>query len=88
MRTTITQLKTALPEGAVIEENRHEGGGMISVYAPKGKAWSCIGSAVVVAQYFDEPEWNLTRSVTLRSLINDVNDGIEPATQDTIANLT
>tara|TARA_B110000483_G_scaffold70244_2_gene87704 strand:- start:12264 stop:12578 length:315 start_codon:yes stop_codon:yes gene_type:complete len=83
-RVTIASLQAALPEGALCGEDELEEGGCVFVNAPKWKAWSATGTNSLVAEYHNVPEWNLTRPTAIACLIDDMADGVEDASEDTI----
>ena len=83
-RVTIASLQAVLPEGASWGEDEHVGGGYVFAYAPEWKAWAATGTNSLVAEYHNVPEWNLTRPTAIACLIDDIADGLEDASEDTI----
>ena len=80
----MASLQASLPEGASCGETEWEGGGCIYVNAPKWEAWASTGTNSLVAEYYDFKEWDITRSSAISSLIDDLRDGLEDASEDTI----
>ena len=83
-KLTIASLQAALPEGASCGEDELEEGGCMFVNAPKWMAWTATGTNSLVAEYYDFKEWGITRSSAIASLIDDLRDGLEDASEDTI----
>ena len=83
-RITIATLRAALPEGASLGEDEWPGGGCVYVNAPEWQAWSATGTNSIVAEYYNVPEWDQTRPRIIALLIDDMADGVEDATADTI----
>lgn len=84
MKTTIATLKAALPEGSHVEEDTHEYGGTISIYAPDWQAWADLGTNSACAEYYDYAEWNATRADAIRFLLEVPSGGLVEASADTI----
>lgn len=75
-------LDALMPEGSSIWEGEGEDGGWFWVHAPDWMAWKATGTNTVTAHWYDGTD--LTRSSALKLILEDVIDGIEPASADTI----
>ena len=80
----IRSLEKLLPEGGAWDEDLTDQGGAIYVYAPKWKAWADTGTNSLVYEWYSFKPWNQTRAMAIESLIEDMQGGIDEATEDTI----
>jgi len=87
MAKTIATIKSILKynyPGSEIEEEVLEDGGYFYINAPKWKAWNSNGLNTLTFRYFNEPDWNHTRKVSIATAVEHIREGICEASEDTI----